>query len=185
MKLLRAGMLGWAFVCLAIVLAGPVRASSDTDRDGFADDVDNCPAAFNPDQRDYDADGLGNTCDPTPGVFARQAQVIAYYRDQHGRPLYGLCHAATITLPGDVPRPAGTFCPGLDYRFHGRVIRTFDPVVPGTRFEVTVLAAPPGCVGTLPPAWTIILQPGTWNPIEFRFTCAEEQSEPRPRGRGR
>lgn len=35
----------------------------DTDADGVADDVDNCPLVANPDQRDTDGDGLGDACD--------------------------------------------------------------------------------------------------------------------------
>lgn len=36
----------------------------DSDGDGVNDDIDNCPAIFNPSQRDSDADGGGDTCDP-------------------------------------------------------------------------------------------------------------------------
>jgi uncharacterized repeat protein (TIGR03806 family) len=36
---------------------------ADSDGDGLADNVDNCPFASNPDQRDSDADGFGNRCD--------------------------------------------------------------------------------------------------------------------------
>lgn len=37
---------------------------SDNDGDGFANDSDNCPDAFNPDQADAEGDGVGDTCDP-------------------------------------------------------------------------------------------------------------------------
>jgi len=37
--------------------------TTDTDGDGFPDDVDNCPAIFNPGQEDADLDGMGNPCD--------------------------------------------------------------------------------------------------------------------------
>jgi hypothetical protein len=44
---------------------GPLaQASQDTDRDGVADNIDNCPTAANPDQRDLDGDKLGDICDP-------------------------------------------------------------------------------------------------------------------------
>jgi len=35
----------------------------DTDKDGFMDDMDNCPDIYNPDQRDSDGDGIGDACD--------------------------------------------------------------------------------------------------------------------------
>lgn len=38
--------------------------TGDTDGDGIADDVDNCPSNANPDQADSDGDGIGNICDP-------------------------------------------------------------------------------------------------------------------------
>ncbi|MBN1505306.1 MAG: thrombospondin type 3 repeat-containing protein, partial [Sedimentisphaerales bacterium] len=37
--------------------------TSDSDRDGIADDVDNCPTISNPDQNDSDRDGVGDICD--------------------------------------------------------------------------------------------------------------------------
>ncbi len=37
---------------------------TDTDGDGVGDSEDNCTVAANPDQRDTDADGFGNACDP-------------------------------------------------------------------------------------------------------------------------
>ena len=38
--------------------------SSDSDDDGVADDVDNCPATPNADQANFDDDDLGDACDP-------------------------------------------------------------------------------------------------------------------------
>jgi len=35
----------------------------DFDGDGFNDDLDNCPADYNPDQEDIDCDGIGDICD--------------------------------------------------------------------------------------------------------------------------
>ena len=35
----------------------------DVDEDGVCDDVDNCPTVSNPNQVDYDHDGMGNLCD--------------------------------------------------------------------------------------------------------------------------
>ena len=36
----------------------------DSDGDGILDNSDNCPNDSNPDQNDFDADGLGDACDP-------------------------------------------------------------------------------------------------------------------------
>ncbi len=38
----------------------------DEDNDGVADEEDNCPAAFNPEQTDSDSDSLGDACDICP-----------------------------------------------------------------------------------------------------------------------
>ena len=44
-----------------IVIPPPV---TDTDGDGIEDSVDNCPNTYNPDQSDWDDDGIGTVCDP-------------------------------------------------------------------------------------------------------------------------
>lgn len=36
----------------------------DTDEDGIPDNQDNCPNTWNPDQDDWDGDGVGDACDP-------------------------------------------------------------------------------------------------------------------------
>jgi hypothetical protein len=38
----------------------------DDEEDGVADDLDNCPGLFNPDQADTDEDGAGDACDICP-----------------------------------------------------------------------------------------------------------------------
>src|SRR5262249_26295138 len=45
-----------------LILGGTARAA-DTDGDGIADDVDNCPTVANASQRDTDGDGIGDRCD--------------------------------------------------------------------------------------------------------------------------
>ncbi len=41
--------------------------SPDADADGILDVDDNCPFTFNPDQADFDLDGIGDTCDQQTG----------------------------------------------------------------------------------------------------------------------
>jgi RHS repeat-associated protein len=41
----------------------------DSDSDGFGDACDNCPSNFNPDQADSDEDGIGDICDNCPTVL--------------------------------------------------------------------------------------------------------------------
>ena len=50
------------------VSSGSVVIDTDTDVDGLADAVDNCPNDSNPDQLDGDGDGPGDVCDNCPGT---------------------------------------------------------------------------------------------------------------------
>jgi len=47
---------------------GCVEIIVDSDNDGVADDIDNCPLTSNPDQGDTDADGFGDICDNCPDM---------------------------------------------------------------------------------------------------------------------
>ena len=48
----------------------------DSDEDGVADDLDNCPDSYNPDQMDNDEDGFGDVCDACPLDPAKTAPGI-------------------------------------------------------------------------------------------------------------
>ena len=39
-------------------------ACVDSDGDGICDEVDNCPAVANPDQKDSNGNGIGDACEP-------------------------------------------------------------------------------------------------------------------------
>jgi hypothetical protein len=45
-----------------ILLLGAAAAGSDADKDGIADAQDRCPAFADPDQKDANADGIGDAC---------------------------------------------------------------------------------------------------------------------------
>lgn len=51
---------GYSWRGFAVAVTGDV----DTDGDGIADSIDNCPTRYNPDQRDSDTEGTGDLCDP-------------------------------------------------------------------------------------------------------------------------
>ncbi len=55
-----------------VVLVNGV-AFVDTDGDGFADELDNCPTDSNAAQIDADGDGFGDSCDECPASFIKQA----------------------------------------------------------------------------------------------------------------
>jgi hypothetical protein len=111
----------------------PVVANADqkdTDGDGDGDACDNCPTAFNPGQEDADGDGLGDACEPPPNdAFAEAVEVTL--------PFYG--YAATFnatTEPGE-PAPCGSlgasvwyrFTPGEDFTLFAYASGSFDTVM--------------------------------------------------------
>jgi hypothetical protein len=85
----------------------------DSDGDGVADDVDNCPATFNPGQDDFDTDGLGDLCDNCPQV-ANSGQ-----EDSDGDGVGDACdacpgHDDTVDSDGDGVPDGCDICEGHD-----------------------------------------------------------------------
>jgi hypothetical protein len=52
----------------------------DDDGDGIPNTTDNCPGVPNPDQTDWDGDGLGDPCDPDPPPETCGDQVVEFSR---------------------------------------------------------------------------------------------------------
>ncbi len=84
-RLLRLGVLVGLLVTVLVLTGAAIGAPGDVDNDTIADASDNCPSVYNIDQKDFDSDGAGNTCDPTPGVaslgFGDVSYTIIYFRD--------------------------------------------------------------------------------------------------------
>jgi hypothetical protein len=62
----RRALLALLFALALAAFAAPAAFASDADNDWLPDETDNCPAFYNPWQRDSDADGVGDACDETP-----------------------------------------------------------------------------------------------------------------------
>jgi hypothetical protein len=68
----------------------------DADEDGVADSSDNCPDVANPNQRDFDDNGLGNACDIQVYTTLSGTLDSSFYADGDG---FGDC---TLPLPLEV-----------------------------------------------------------------------------------
>jgi hypothetical protein len=143
--------------------------SADSDGDGVANSVDNCPNTSNPDQADTDGDGIGNVCDPTPngdtdgdGVdnnvdncpnAANPAQTDS---DNDGTGDACEASAPPPTLSGEVaayPPPPGSL-----------VVTPTGPACTSYSFSVTTTASGP-YQGTFTATGTFTLEPMTPDPM--------------------
>lgn len=70
----------------------------DQDGDEWTDDIDNCPAAHNPEQRDRDRDGVGDDCDTCPSTPNGGVG---------GMPGQGACEPQDEVEPNDLSTEAG------------------------------------------------------------------------------
>jgi Subtilase family/Thrombospondin type 3 repeat len=72
----KPGLLGISVTGGRANAAGALAAAArDSDGDGTADALDNCPAQANTDQADADRDAIGDLCDPTPRGGDRDGDV--------------------------------------------------------------------------------------------------------------
>lgn len=79
-----------------------VLVPGDPDNDEWMDADDNCPAIFNPEQRDRDNDGVGDVCDTCPSTPNG---------GQNGQPAQNVCALAQETEPNDAPGQAMQLAP--------------------------------------------------------------------------
>ncbi len=87
----------------------------DEDDDGIADPADNCPRVANPDQRDGDADGRGDACDPRPdhADFQLNGHLILFggLMVDDARTLRGQAQSTHNTMSDGLFRLQGGFTP--------------------------------------------------------------------------
>lgn len=156
-----------AFVALALTLiGGAAGAGPDRDLDGFADDEDNCATIFNPDQADENEDGVGNTCDSSPGIDPDESKIVLYLRDQRGRPTPGGCFEATIGEAGGGEQTREA-CDDETQPGWAEVDLTAGEN--SVAFEQDEL--PPGCAGGLTGMVSRPFEGGAWQVVDVRYRC--------------
>jgi hypothetical protein len=122
----------WSAHSISILLNALV--CFDSDGDGFGDPlhpenqcaIDNCPNIYNPDQEDYDDDGVGDSCDVCPYNTL----------DDCCNPI-GTNHAPVVTSP-----IAASAMPGRAFRY---ILTATDQDCDGTELELTFTAYPSWC----------------------------------------
>lgn len=163
---------------LAVVLTGSARTLADRDLDTIPDESDNCAAVFNPDQRDDDEDGVGNTCDPTTGVPADTSWVIFYLRDQDGHPLQGACFDQTEYQQGsEIQTTEG--CSNEDGWIDSQLVLQSPNIVAADREDITQTTRPEGCTGGLQGTFSHTFQAGSWRVVTVRYRCGAEVPAPK------
>jgi hypothetical protein len=142
-------------------------AATDSDRDASADESDNCPTAFNPDQEDADEDGFGNTCDPEPGVLEDESHVVFYMRDQDGLAVSDVCFEVTEVRTDETLEPA-QLC--SESSMPGYLVIPLD--AGAVRIDVARSGPTlPGCRSGLAGRQSFAFAAGSWRVVDVRFTC--------------
>lgn len=126
---------------------------ADTDGDGFADSIDDCPAVYNPGQADGDSDGDGDACDNCVATY-NPAQ-----SDLDGDGLGDACDTCMSGDPdGDAICDDVDNCPGL---YNPAQINT-DSDSDGDACDLMVTAPLDGTITCAAPPPTI-----TWTPERY------------------
>ena len=82
------------------------RTPVDTDNDSVADVNDNCPTVANPDQLNWDSDGLGDACDPTPFLLVDIADATVTETDMEGNSIQ---FQVSLSGPSQAPVEVGWY----------------------------------------------------------------------------
>lgn len=135
-----------------VLIYGTDPLNPDTDGDGFIDSVDNCPLVYNPDQADWNNDGLGDACaDPrvqqvhvaarttvrilfTSCVDTASATHLAHYALDPPTAI----HAAELTSPQIVTLTTAPLLPQTAYTLTLNAILDCDgkEIVPNTQVNL-------------------------------------------------
>ena len=145
----------------------------DSDDDGVADSADKCPLVYDPQQGDLDGDGVGNTCDETPGVAADTHVLYANLRDAAGAPVAGADAGGCVTFlqvnsNNTTGGPASNCDPGhppstRNRSFHGWVT---DPVPSGSPRWVDVTVNAAGACGKGQFTVRVLFRGGTYTAVD-------------------
>jgi hypothetical protein len=157
--------------------------TADSDGDGFDDASDNCPTAFNPDQRDYDHDGQGNRCDSSPAPTS-YSEVMFYARNSKGgilpdQPCFHVEWSPNAVLNEGTPHSYDICVPDFHYFFY-----EYPPgsPIPDQTFSVTLTQTtlPATCTGGLTGPYTFVFGPGRYTPVDLLYTCTATPPPPPP-----
>jgi hypothetical protein len=98
-------------IVTGLLFAAPVLYADDTDGDGIADSLDNCPSMFNPGQEDTDEDGVGDGCDFYCGDVNGSG---SEYPDINDLIYYVMWMGQDGPAPPDINTANAAGCPGID-----------------------------------------------------------------------